>query len=272
MKKNLQSAINVVVLSLVLISTESSPTVCIIGSGIGGSSVAHFLRSYSNSEIGTIRIFERHDAVGGRMATVTISGETFEAGASILHPKNYHALNYTKYLNLSVRPSESDSSFGIWDGREFVFKTFTSQSKLPIFQSLVSFANSILFFFRYGFSLFRMRTFVEGTVDSFLKYYKSFESRPVFETVEEMLKWSGLYNMTKRTLQEELLDAGLSPRLIQELVTVRRNLCSTFSMYDSFHFNMYPVATPFLLCLKLAEVIPLIFPQSSATLPMVFSM
>ncbi|XP_070041692.1 farnesylcysteine lyase [Nicotiana tomentosiformis] len=220
MMKNLQSAINVVVLSLVLISTESSPTVCIIGSGIGGSSVAHFLRSYSNSEIGTIRIFERHDAVGGRMATVTISGETFEAGASILHPKNYHALNYTKYLNLSVRPSESDSSFGIWDGRKFVFKTFTSQSKLPIFQSLVSFANSILFFFRYGFSLFRMRTFVEGTVDSFLKYYKSFESRPVFETVEEMLKWSGLYNMTKRTLQEELLDAGLSPRLIQELVTV----------------------------------------------------
>lgn len=94
-------------------------------------------------------------------------------------------------------------------------------------------------------------------MDSFLKYYKSFESRPVFETVEEMLKWSGLYNMTKRTLQEELLDAGLSPRLIQELVTVRRNLCSTFSMYDSFHFNMYPVATPFLLCLKLAEVIPL---------------
>ncbi|OIT19877.1 farnesylcysteine lyase [Nicotiana attenuata] len=161
MMKNLHSAVNVVVLSLVLISTVSSPTVCIIGSGIAGSSVAHFLRSYSNSKIGTIRIFKRHDAVGGRMATVTISGETFKAGASILHTKNYYALNYTKYLNLPVRPSESDSSFGFWDGREFVFKTFTSQSKLPIFQSLVSFANSILFFFRYGFSLFRMNTFVE---------------------------------------------------------------------------------------------------------------
>ncbi|OIT00777.1 farnesylcysteine lyase [Nicotiana attenuata] len=161
MMKNLHSAINVVVLSLVLISTESSPTVCIIGSGIGGSSVAHFLRSYSNSKIDTIRIFELHDAVGRRMVTVTISGETFEAGASILHPKNYHALNYTKYLNLFVRPSESDSSFGIWDGREFIFKTFTSQSKFPIFQSLVSFVNSMLFFFRNGFSLFRMNTFVE---------------------------------------------------------------------------------------------------------------
>lgn len=157
------------------------------------------------------------------MATVTIAGETFEAGASILHPRNYHALNYTKYLNLSVReppPSESDSSFGIWNGRDFVFKTLSSNSNLPIFQRVVSFANSVLIFVRYGFSLFRMNNFVDTTVNNFLKYYEGFESRPVFETVEQMLKWSGLYNLTTRTLEEELLDAGLSARLIQELVTV----------------------------------------------------
>jgi prenylcysteine oxidase/farnesylcysteine lyase len=58
-------------------------------------------------------------------------------------------------------------------------------------------------------------------VDSFLKYYDSFETRPVFETVDEMLKWAGLYNLTTRNLQEELIDVGLSPLLIQELVTVR---------------------------------------------------
>ncbi|KAJ8561394.1 hypothetical protein K7X08_027584 [Anisodus acutangulus] len=222
-------------LSLILISTTtvtatatavdsgSSPTVCIIGAGIGGSSVAHFLRRYSTSEIGTIRILERNDVVGGRMATVTISGQTFEAGASILHPKNYHALNYTKYLNLSVRQpprSESDSCFGIWNGRNFVFKTLSSSSNFPIFQRVVSFANSVLIFFRYGFSLFRMNSFVDSTVSNFLKYYEGFESRPVFETAEEMLKWSGLYNLTTRTLQEELIDANLSPRLIEELATV----------------------------------------------------
>ncbi|XP_006366424.1 farnesylcysteine lyase [Solanum tuberosum] len=220
------------VLSLILISTattvavdleSSSPTVCIIGSGIGGSSVAHFLRTYSSSGIGEIRIFERHAVVGGRTATVTLSGETFEAGASILHPKNYHTLNYTKYLNLSVRgppPSESDSGFGIWNGREFVFKTLSFNSNLPIIQRVVSFANSVLIFFRYGFSLFRMNNFVDNTVNCFLKYYEDFESRPVFETVEEMLKWSGLYNLTRRTLQEELLDFRFSPRITEELVTV----------------------------------------------------
>lgn len=58
------------------------------------------------------------------------------------------------------------------------------------------------------------------TVDSFLKYYQALESRPIFGTVEEMLKWAGLYNLTTRTLHEELTDAGLSSLLIDELATV----------------------------------------------------
>lgn len=143
-----------------------SPTVCIIGSGIGGASVAHFLRRYAEPQaIGQITIFERNGVVGGRMATVTISGETFEAGASILHPKNYHALNYTKYLNLQVnKPKHSDDSLslGIWDGHKFVYKTLNSKSKLPIVQRFVSIANTIKMLFRYGVvSLLRMDTFVE---------------------------------------------------------------------------------------------------------------
>lgn len=51
-------------------------------------------------------------------------------------------------------------------------------------------------------------------------FYNGFESRPVFATVEEMLKWTGLYGLTRRTLEEELLDAGLNSRTIAELVTV----------------------------------------------------
>ena len=58
-------------------------------------------------------------------------------------------------------------------------------------------------------------------LNNFLKYYESSDSRPVFSRVEDMLKWSGLYNLTRRTLEEELIDAGLSSLLIQELVTVR---------------------------------------------------
>lgn len=157
------------------------------------------------------------------MATVTIGGETFEAGASILHPKNYHALNFTNLLKLKVNgPSADDNSFslGIWDGEKFLFKTIDSDSKNQVVQYFVSLANSIRMFFRYGISLLKMTNFVEATVDSFLKYYESKETRPIFSNVEDMLKWAGLYNLTTQTLEEELVGLKFSPLLIQELITV----------------------------------------------------
>lgn len=68
-------------------------------------------------------------------------------------------------------------------------------------------------------------------IDNFLKYYESLDSRPVFDSVEGMLKWSGLYNLTKVTLQEKLSEAQLSPLLVNELVTV-----SIHSLWS--HFNL----------------------------------
>lgn len=166
-------------------------------------------------------MFERHERVGGRMRTVTVSGDTFEAGGSILHPKNYHARDFVKRFNLTVRsPSaiEDSSAVGIWDGKRFVFKTFGSS--VPFVDWIVSWLNDVYMFVRYGFSLLRMSNFVENMIDNFLKYYESLESRPVFDSVEGMLKWSGLYNLTKVTLQEKLSEAQLSPLLVNELVTV----------------------------------------------------
>lgn len=219
------SAVLVSVLSLLLLTAPhslSSSDVCIVGSGIAGSSLAYFLREYSDPSLfRNIRIFERNDVVGGRMATVSIAGETFEAGASILHPKNYYVLNFTKMLNLEVNPPSSSSSFAIWDGKnKFVFRTLAPQFQVPFYQKIISIVNSIIIFARYGFSLVKMDNFVETTVSNFVKYYEPFESRPIFETADEMLKWAALYNLTTRSLREELIDAGLSPLLIEELVTV----------------------------------------------------
>ncbi|GER33965.1 farnesylcysteine lyase [Striga asiatica] len=229
MNKQYRPQLTALIFCTILLSLHPSParahSVCIIGSGIGGASVAHFLRRYSDPQtIGRITIFERNGVVGGRMATVTIAGETFEAGGSILHPKNYHVSSYTKYLNLKVKaPKHADDSLslGIWDGHKFVYKTLSSNSKLPIVQRLVSIANSIMMLLRYGaLSLYRMSSFVEAMLNHFLRYYEDFEARPVFDTVEGMLKWAGLYNLTTRTLVEELVEVGLSSILIEELVTV----------------------------------------------------
>lgn len=151
----------ILIVSPPLSTSSPPPTTCIIGSGIGGASVAHFLRRYSHT--GPIHIFERNDVVGGRMATVTIAGNTFEAGASILHPKNYHAVNFTKMLSLKVKSDESDESvsLGIWNGSGFVFKTIEWNSRFSWLRSILGFVNSVRVFLRYGVSLFKMNRFVE---------------------------------------------------------------------------------------------------------------
>lgn len=198
-----------------------SQRVCIVGSGIGGSSAAHFLRKYSQESIETdmeIHVFEKNPTVGGRMAMVELAGDKFEAGGSILHPKNLHTLHYTELLGLKQKTDgDDDSDFGIWDGQKFIFKTFPARtSRFPAV--INTFINNLLIFWRYGTSLLKMQDYVSDLLSKFLRYYE--DSRPIFYTVDEMLKWADLHNYTRHTLQKELVAAGLSPRLISELVTV----------------------------------------------------
>lgn len=103
------------------------------------------------------------------MSTVTIAGHTFEAGGSILHPKNYYALNFSEMLGRgdrrpgSERIKDGDQGFGVWDGERFLLRTWTVDSigKFPFAEKVVSLLNDAMLFFRYGFSLFKMKTFVE---------------------------------------------------------------------------------------------------------------
>ncbi|TKW23671.1 hypothetical protein SEVIR_3G001800v4 [Setaria viridis] len=202
---------------------RASADICIVGAGISGASTAFFLTNYTTSLHGAqLRVFERRHRVGGRLATVAIAGDHFEAGGSIIHPRNLHARRFADLLGLAVKAGGDDDWLGIWDGKRFVFQTLRP---LPPGSSwwrrkLHGLLNSLLLLRRYGLSLLKMDKFVQEMLQRFMLFYNGFESRPVFATVEEMLKWTGLYGLTRRTLEEELLDAGLSSQTIAELVTV----------------------------------------------------
>lgn len=213
--------ISVLVVQFIGHTNGDSQRVCIVGSGIGGSSAAHFLRKYSQETNETqmeISVFEKNPTVGGRMAMVELAGDKFEAGGSILHPKNLHTLQYTELLGLKRKTSsDDDSEFGIWDGKKFIFKTLPAgKSGFPAI--ITPFINNILIFWRYGISLLKMQDYVSNLLSRFLRYYE--DSRPIFYTVDEMLKWADLHEYPRHTLQKELVAAGLTPRLISELVTV----------------------------------------------------
>ncbi|KAG8044038.1 hypothetical protein GUJ93_ZPchr0458g22440 [Zizania palustris] len=201
--------------------------ICIVGSGISGSSTAFFLANYTSDLAtalsgGRLRVFERRAKVGGRLATVTIAGDQFEAGGSIIHPRNLHVRCFADLLGLAVKTGGDDDWLGIWDGERFVFQTLRplppGSSRLR--RKLHALLNSLRLLKRYGLSLLKMDRFVQDMLQRFMLFYNGLESRPVFDTVEEMLKWSGLYDLTRRTLQEELVDAGLNSQTVLELVTV----------------------------------------------------
>jgi prenylcysteine oxidase/farnesylcysteine lyase len=103
--------------------------VAIIGAGAGGSSVAyHLFKQFNNSF--QITIFEKSNQIGGRVRNIEIGHEIVEVGASIFVSENYLLVNISKELDLPLVPpfrrgsnKKIDSSFGIWNGNEFVFRS-----------------------------------------------------------------------------------------------------------------------------------------------------
>jgi monoamine oxidase len=76
---------------------EKIPRIAVVGSGIGGSATAHFLRDILG-ENAQISVFEKADRVGGRLATLDFAGDTFESGGSIIHPRNLYMKRFVKIL------------------------------------------------------------------------------------------------------------------------------------------------------------------------------
>ena len=65
---------------------KTTRKVALIGYGVGGTATAYFLRELLGASV-KLHVFS-DGKVGGRTGVVEFSGNTFEAGASILHKKN----------------------------------------------------------------------------------------------------------------------------------------------------------------------------------------
>nr|KAF6329172.1 prenylcysteine oxidase 1 [Pipistrellus kuhlii] len=93
--------------------------IAIIGAGIGGTSAAYYLRQKFGKDV-KIDLFERGE-VGGRLATITLQGQEYEAGGSVIHPLNLHMKRFVKDLGLSTLQS-SGGLIGVSNGDTLVFE------------------------------------------------------------------------------------------------------------------------------------------------------
>ncbi|XP_045405754.1 prenylcysteine oxidase-like [Lemur catta] len=181
--------------------------IAIIGAGIGGTSAAYILRQKFGKDV-KIDVFEREE-VGGRLATMTVQGQDYEAGGSIIHPLNLHMKRFVKDLGLSTLPV-SGGLVGVYDGETLVFE-----------ESSWFIINMIKLIWRYGFQSFRMHMWVEDVLGKFMRIYRYQSHEYAFSSVEKLLHAIGgdeFLGLLNRTLLETLQKAGFSEKFLDEMV------------------------------------------------------
>ncbi|XP_035418565.1 prenylcysteine oxidase 1 [Cygnus atratus] len=188
--------------------------IAVVGGGIGGTAAAYFLRQKFGRGV-RIEVLER-EAVGGRLATLEVEGEGYEAGGSVLHPLNLHMKHFVKELGLPAAPV-SDSLVGIYNGEEFVFE-----------ESSWYIVNVLKLLWRYGLNPLRMYMWVEGILDKFMRIYRYQTHDYTFSSNERLLHALGgndFTGMLNQTIDEVMQKASFSHKFINEMVcpTMRDN-------------------------------------------------
>lgn len=162
-------------------TNDASPKarVAVIGGGIGGSAAALFLREEFGDRI-EIVIYEK-DRIGGRLATVEVGGRFYEAGGSVIHPRNRYMKNLTRSLGLEVADDfPIQETFGLYDGQDILFQTHR-------YRFLSSFFNSLRLLWRYGYDLLNLDPWIEGLLKWFDRVYPAQTvDKTAFASVFEM--------------------------------------------------------------------------------------
>jgi len=86
-------------------ATAGKQNVAIIGSGVGGSSTAYFLREQGVDA--DVTVFEASERVGGSAYTVEFAGETVDIGGTAISTLNKYVGERTMGLKPASRRSDA---------------------------------------------------------------------------------------------------------------------------------------------------------------------
>ncbi|XP_011155741.1 prenylcysteine oxidase-like [Solenopsis invicta] len=183
-----------------------APRVAIIGGGIGGASASHFLTELSNGTV-DIDLYEAK-TIGGRLATTKIDKDEFEAGGSIIHPKNKYMQRFVKLLGLEKSPYiAEDGADAIWNGDEFIFLGDDLMSKMKLF-------------WRYGLQIFSLKNHVDNIMEDFVKIYDLQDAGHSFDNATALISATNkdFPKLLRTSTKDYFLRLGFKKILIDELV------------------------------------------------------
>ncbi len=175
----------------------------IIGSGIGGTSLAYFLKESLHSP--ELHIFEKNDRIGGRIKATNIEGEWFEQGATFFHETNQIMLNLANKLGLQ-RKAYKMPSYGIWNGRAFVSRSgkFKFMDDLKIFGS-------------FPLSSYRFLQLIKKLKKEIPKVYDRLDRGGIVE-LDALLGKNLLEQFGKRSLFDVLSEHGISEKFARKFI------------------------------------------------------
>ncbi|XP_012348516.1 prenylcysteine oxidase [Apis florea] len=182
------------------------PNIAIIGGGIGGAASSHFLAELFENNL-NIDLYEAK-TIGGRLATIKINNNEFEAGGSLIHSQNKYMQEFVKLLGLEHR-SFNDQRTSIWNGNEIVFE----ENKWE----LLSLINLI---YRYGIQPFSLNRYTTSIINNFEKIYHLQDSGKTFTNISSFLLSinTEFPKLVQKSIKNELLDLGYSEKIINEIV------------------------------------------------------
>lgn len=183
--------------------------IAVVGAGIGGSAFVHFLQEAAGDSNYHIDVYEKESISCGRVTTIQVAGNEFEAGGSILHPRNQYMKNFTELLGLKRSDADpTNGGFGIFNGENFV---------IQIGSSIIDYLKLL---WRYGFQAITIKWLVNDALNEFDNIYDLQGEKKAFTSVPEMLTAMGsnLAGLPGLTLAEYLLGKGYTAEFINELV------------------------------------------------------
>ncbi|XP_063499287.1 prenylcysteine oxidase-like isoform X7 [Symphalangus syndactylus] len=133
--------------------------IAVVGAGIGGSAVAHFLQQHFGPRV-QIDVYEK-GTVGGRLATISVNKQHYESGAASFHSLSLHMQDFVKLLGLRHRREVVGRS-AIFGGEHFVLEE-TDWYLLNLFR----------LWWHYGISFLRLQMWVEEVMEKFMSYGQS---------------------------------------------------------------------------------------------------
>ena len=195
--------------------------VAIIGAGAAGSSAAYHLSKYAvESDYAlNITLYELNDRAGGRTTTVNaLNNPAYptELGGSIFVKINHILYNAAEEFGLSTssansyRPQESDYSFGVWDGTQFVYKQASGSGRWSGYWDVVK------LLWKYGMAPIRTQRMSKESTGKFLKMYEA----PMFPFVDltQAVEDLELLEYTSTTGASILEEGGAGGAFAREVV------------------------------------------------------